>query len=150
MKKLIASGFGVGLIWEKYLSKYKGGGTLASAIFAVLLYIIKLEVLTIAAITGILYLIYYYVVSDEDAKDDPSWITLDEMIGMGIASLSSPSEGLPLFVSFLVFRISDVLKEPSLVREMEKIPGKKGVLYDDVVAGVIGLIAGSIVRQFIT
>ena len=72
------------------------------------------------------------------------------MIGMGIASLSSPSEGLPLFVSFLVFRISDILKEPSLVREMEKIPGKKGVLYDDVVAGVIGLIAGSIVRQFIT
>ena len=150
MKKLIASGFGIGLIWEKYLSKYKGGGTLASAIFAILLYIVKLEVLTIAVITGILYLIYYYVVSDEDAQDDPSWITLDEMIGMGIASLSSPSEGLPLFVSFLVFRISDILKEPSLVREMEKIPGKKGVLYDDVVAGVIGLIAGSIVRQFIT
>jgi phosphatidylglycerophosphatase A len=150
VKKLIASGFGIGLIWEKYLSKYKGGGTLASAIFAILLYIVKLEVLTIAVITGILYLIYYYVVSDEDAQDDPSWITLDEMIGMGIASLSSPSEGLPLFVSFLVFRISDILKEPSLVREMEKIPGKKGVLYDDVVAGVIGLIAGSIVRQFIT
>ena len=150
MKKLIASGFGIGLIWEKYLSKYKGGGTLASAIFAILLYIVKLEVLTIAVITGILYMIYYYVVSDEDAQDDPSWITLDEMIGMGIASLSSPSEGLPLFVSFLVFRISDILKEPSLVREMEKIPGKKGVLYDDVVAGVIGLIAGSIVRQFIT
>ena len=149
MKKIIASGFGVGLIWEKYLPKHKGGGTLASALFALALYIIKLEVLTIGLITGILYLIYFYVVSDEEAQNDPSWITLDEMIGMGIASLSSPSQGIPLFVSFLVFRISDILKEPSLVKDMEKIPGKKGVLYDDVVAGVIGLIAGSIVRQFI-
>ena len=69
---------------------------------------------------------------------------------MGVASLSSPSLGIPLIVSFLVFRVSDILKEPSLVSEMEKIPGKKGVLYDDIVAGIVGLIAGTIVRQFIT
>jgi phosphatidylglycerophosphatase A len=150
MKKIIASGFGVGLIWERFVPNHKGGGTLASALFAIVLYIIKLEVLTIGLITGMLYLIYFYVVSDVDAQDDPSWITLDEIIGMGIASLSSPSQGIPLFVSFIVFRISDILKEPSLVKDMEKIPGKKGVLYDDIIAGIIGLIAGSIVRQFVT
>ncbi len=149
MKKFIASGFGIGLIWEKYFHQYKGGGTLASAFFALIIYFIKLEVLTIALLTGLLFIIYFYVVSDEEAQNDPSWITLDEIVGMGIASMSSPSQGIPLIVSFLVFRMSDILKEPNLVKEMENIPGKKGVLYDDVVAGIVGLIAGSIVRQFI-
>ncbi len=149
MKKFIASGFGVGLIWEKYLHNYKGGGTLASALFALIIYSLNLEILSIALLTGLLYLIYFYVVSDDEAEGDPGWITLDEIVGMGIASMSSGSDLIPLLVSFVVFRISDIFKEPNLVKEMEKIPGKKGVLYDDVVAGVIGLIAGSIVRQFI-
>ena len=149
MKKFIASGFGIGLIWEKYLHGYKGGGTVASALFAFIIYSLNLEILSIALLTGLLYLIYFYVVSDDDAEGDPGWITLDEIVGMGIASMSSGSDLIPLLVSFVVFRISDIFKEPNLVKEMEKIPGKKGVLYDDVVAGVIGLIAGSIVRQFI-
>ena len=149
MKKFIASGFGVGLIWEKYLHSYKGGGTVASALFALIIYSLNLEILSIALLTGLLYLVYFYVVSDDDAEGDPGWITLDEIVGMGIASMSSGSDLIPLLVSFVVFRISDIFKEPNLVKEMEKIPGKKGVLYDDVVAGVVGLIAGSIVRQFI-
>ena len=150
MIKFIASGLGIGLIWEKYMPNYKGGGTVASALFALLIYSLNLEILSIALLTGLLYLIYFYVVSDEDASGDPSWITLDEIIGMGIASMSSGANLIPLLVSFIVFRISDILKEPKLVKEMEKIPGKKGVLYDDVAAGVIGLIAGSIVGQFVT
>ena len=150
MKKFIASGLGIGLIWEKYMPNYKGGGTVASALFALLIYSLNLEILSIALLTGLLYLIYFYVVSDEDASGDPSWITLDEIIGMGIASMSSGANLIPLLVSFIVFRISDILKEPKLVKQMEKIPGKKGVLYDDVAAGIIGLIAGSIVGQFVT
>ncbi len=150
MKHFIASGFGIGIVWEKYFPSYPGGGTLASAIFCLLIYIIQLEILTIAAITFTLTLLYFYCVTDELASGDPSWITLDEVIGMGVASLSSPSLGVPLIVSFLVFRVSDILKEPSLVSDMEKIPGKKGVLYDDIVAGIVGLIGGTIVRQFIT
>tara|TARA_B100000700_G_scaffold165826_1_gene183359 strand:- start:3234 stop:3686 length:453 start_codon:yes stop_codon:yes gene_type:complete len=150
VKKFIASGLGIGLIWEKYIPNYKGGGTVASALFALLIYSLNLEILSIALLTGLLYLIYFYVVSDEDASGDPSWITLDEIIGMGIASMSSGANLIPLLVSFIVFRISDIFKEPKLVKEMEKIPGKKGVLYDDVAAGIIGLIAGSIVGQFVT
>jgi len=150
VKKFIASGLGIGLIWEKYMPNYKGGGTVASALFALLIYSLNLEILSIALLTGLLYLIYFYVVSDEDASGDPSWITLDEIIGMGIASMSSGANLIPLLVSFIVFRIIDIFKEPKLVKEMEKIPGKKGVLYDDVAAGIIGLIAGSIVGQFVT
>ena len=126
MKKFIASGFGIGLIWEKYFHQYKGGGTLASAFFALIIYVIKLEVLTIALLTGLLFIIYFYVVSDEDAQNDPSWITLDEIVGMGIASMSSPSQTMPLIVSFIVFRMSDILKEPNLVKEMEKLGDNNG------------------------
>ena len=152
MKKFIASGLGVGLVWEKYLYKYKGGGTVASALFAFLIYILKLDILTIALLTAVLYLLYFYVVSDEDAKGDPSWITLDEICGMSLVTLVSQSDLLPLIAGFLVFRASDILKKPKIVAEMEKYPGKIGVLYDDLAAGTIGLISALIVNQvmFIT
>ena len=44
------------------------------------------------------------------------------------------------------------LKKPNIVGEMEKYPGKIGVLYDDLAAGTIGLISALIVNQvmFIT
>ena len=32
---------------------------------------------------------------------------------------------------------------------MESIPGKKGVLYDDLAAGAFGLLGATIVNQFI-
>ena len=59
---------------------------------------------------------------------------------------------VPLIAGFLVFRASDILKKPNIVGEMEKYPGKIGVLYDDLAAGTIGLISALIVNQvmFIT
>ena len=99
-----------------------------------------------------LIFIYYLVVDDKEADDDPSWITLDEICGMSLVTLVSQANLLSLIAGFLVFRASDILKKPNIVAEMEKYPGKIGVLYDDLAAGTIGLIAALIVNQvmFIT
>ena len=90
--------------------------------------------------------------SDEEADNDPSWITLDEICGMSLVTLVSQGDLFPLIAGFLVFRASDILKKPNIVGEMEKYPGKIGVLYDDLAAGTIGLISALIVNQvmFIT
>ena len=147
MRKFIASGFGVGILWESLFKEKKGGGTLASFLFALLIYFLDLNLIYLFSIFVGLIGIYYIVVDDKDADDDPSWITLDEICGMSLVTLVSQADLFPLIAGFLVFRASDILKKPNIVAEMEKYPGKIGVLYDDLAAGTIGLISALIVNQ---
>ena len=132
MKRFLASGFGVGLVWQNIFGNKKGGGTLAPLIFTILVYFLNLNVLALSILFVSLLLIYFYSVEDHYADEDPSWITLDEIVGMSLVSLASPSEMLPLIAGFLVFRASDILKQPKFVSQLEDYPGKLGVLYDDL------------------
>ena len=147
MRKFIASGFGVGILWQSLFKEKKGGGTLASFLFALLIYFLDLNLIYLFFIFVGLIAIYYIVVDDKEADDDPSWITLDEICGMSLVTLVSQGDLFPLIAGFLVFRASDILKKPNIVAEMEKYPGKIGVLYDDLAAGTIGLISALIVSQ---
>ena len=104
MKRFLASGFGVGLVWQNIFGNKKGGGTLAPLIFMVLIYFLNLNVLELSIVFVSLLIIYFYSVEDCFADDDPSWITLDEIVGMSLVSLASPSEMLPLVAGFIVFR----------------------------------------------
>ena len=99
MKKFIASGFGVGLLWELLFKNKKGGGTLASLLFALIIYFLNLNLLYLFSIFVGLILVYYLVVDDNEADDDPSWITLDEICGMSLVTLVSQSDLLPLIAS---------------------------------------------------
>ena len=92
---------------------------------------------------------YFVTIDDDEASSDPSWITLDEVCGMSLVTLGAGVELLPLISGFLVFRLSDIMKQPSFVGELEKLPGKLGVLYDDLGAGFIGLISAMVVNQII-
>ncbi len=89
MRKFIASGFGVGMLWEYLFEEKKGGGTLASFLFALLIYFLDLNLIYLFSIFVGLIAIYYIVVDDKEADDDPSWITLDEICGMSLVTLVS-------------------------------------------------------------
>ena len=149
MKRFLASGFGVGLFWKTYFGDKKGGGTLASFLFALITYVFNLNVLELSILFIVLVLTYLVSVDDNEANDDPSWITLDEICGMSLVTLASQSQLLPLIAGFIIFRASDILKKPNIVSEMEKYPGKIGVLYDDLAAGMMGLISALIISQVI-
>lgn len=73
-------------------------------------------------------------------RKDPGIFVLDEVIGylITVAWLRGPSP-LAMLVAFFVFRVFDVLK-PGLARRMERIPGGDGILLDDIVAGLYGLV----------
>jgi phosphatidylglycerophosphatase A len=116
VKRFFASGFGVGLIWQKLFNDKKGGGTLAPLLFTIIIYFMNLNVLYLSIIFLLLLGLYLYVVDDEAANTDPSWITLDEIVGMSLVSLASPSRLLPLVAGFLIFRASDILKQPKFVK----------------------------------
>ena len=140
MKRFLASGFGIGLFWRTYFGDKKGGGTLAAFLFALITYVLNLNVLELSILFIVLVLTYLVSVGDNDASEDPSWITLDEIVGMSLVTIASPSRLLPLLAGFLVFRVSDIMKQPKFVAELEKYPGKLGVLYDDLGAGLMGLL----------
>jgi phosphatidylglycerophosphatase A len=73
-------------------------------------------------------------------RKDPGIFVIDEVIGYLITVLwfRGPSP-LALAVAFFVFRFFDVVKPPP-ARRMERIPGGHGILLDDVVAGLWGLL----------
>ena len=154
MKRFIASGFGVGLFWEAFFKNKKGGGTFASLLLIFEIYFGNSlfgiwNTLNLFILFIVLIILYFVTVDDDDASSDPSWITLDEICGMSLVTIGSGAELLPLLSGFLVFRLSDILKQPSFVGDLEKLPGKLGVLYDDLGAGFIGLISAMIVNQII-
>ena len=149
MKRFLASGFGIGLFWRTYFGDKKGGGTLAAFLIALIAYVLNLNVLEISILFIVLVLTYLVSVDDNDASEDPSWITLDEIVGMSLGTIASPSRLLPLLAGFLVFRVSDIMKQPKFVAELEKYPGKLGVLYDDLGAGLMGLLSATVVNQII-
>ncbi len=82
-------------------------------------------------------------------KKDPGIYVLDEVIGYLVTVLwfSGPSL-TTLVVAFFVFRFFDVLKPP-LARRAESLPGGDGILLDDVVAGLHGLVVMILARQLL-
>lgn len=79
-------------------------------------------------------------------KKDPGIYVLDEVIGylVTILWIDEPSL-MTLVVAFFVFRFFDVLKPP-LARRAESLPGGDGILLDDVVAGLHGLVLMIVAR----
>jgi phosphatidylglycerophosphatase A len=70
-----------------------------------------------------------------DLDPDPSFVVVDEIVGMWIALLFIPLTPLSIVISFLGFRLLDIVK-PFPCRRLEKLPGGWGIMLDDVAAGV--------------
>jgi phosphatidylglycerophosphatase A len=70
------------------------------------------------------------------AGKDPSWVVVDEVVGQWVTLALAPPASLPsLAVSFLLFRIFDIVK-PFPARSLERLPGGVGIVADDLMAGL--------------
>ena len=71
---------------------------------------------------------------------DPQFFVLDEVAGylLTIWWFEGPSL-LALFTAFCAFRFFDIVKPPP-VRNVERVGGGAGIVLDDLVAGVYGLV----------
>ena len=120
-------------------------GTLGS-IFAILIWYISLKFINIYLFYLILIislsvsfkLINIYLISE--VKDDPSEVIIDEYIGQSIPLLFLIDFNLfEVLLAFCAFRFFDITKIYPINRA-ENLSGAKGVIIDDIIAGIYSLI----------
>jgi phosphatidylglycerophosphatase A len=70
---------------------------------------------------------------------DPSMVVIDEIVGIWITLLGMPVSVTAFALSFIAFRLFDVLK-PGPARMVEDLPGGWGIMLDDVIAALYATI----------
>ncbi len=122
-----------------------GPGTLASALVAALWWATAAP--WWAWLAGVLLLIPVGIVFADQAESvlghDDGRIVIDEALGMGIAVLAVPPTAAWTAAAFVLFRFFDIVKPPPIGR-LQEVPGGRGVVLDDLAAGVVAaLLAGA-------
>jgi phosphatidylglycerophosphatase A len=84
----------------------------------------------------------------ESGRTDPGFVVIDEVIGQWIALLGSPLDWRHGLIALVLFRLFDITK-PFPVRQLERLPGGWGIIFDDVAAGLYALGVTSLVRIWI-
>ena len=73
----------------------------------------------------------------EDLDDhDPSEVVIDEVVGMGISLFMLQHSFWLYLLSFILFRVFDILK-PSFIYHIQNLSGGWGIMLDDVLAGLL-------------
>jgi len=146
-RRFLAAGFGAGLIPRRLWGSDNGAGTVGAVLAAVIAVALAPfpEYVHLGAIGVTLALSLWAPVPflDTDAHGDPQWVAIDEVAGALIAL--TWLAGLPWVVAWAVFRAADIWKVLPGVAQAERLAGSLGVTADDVVAGLYGLAAGSLV-----
>jgi phosphatidylglycerophosphatase A len=75
----------------------------------------------------------------ESDDPDPSFIVIDEVVGLWITLLFVPKTIFLFILGFLLFRLFDILK-PSFIYSVQSLKGSWGVMLDDILAGVLSLL----------
>jgi phosphatidylglycerophosphatase A len=88
------------------------------------------------------------IVARESGRHDPQFVVIDEVAGQGIALLGSPAGWRHALIALVLFRLFDITK-PFPVRQLEKLPGGWGIVFDDVAAGLYALGVASLLRIWI-
>lgn len=69
---------------------------------------------------------------------DPQIVVIDEIVGFLLANFAAPNRLSVLLMSFALFRFFDIAKVYPAAR-LERLPGGRGIVLDDVMAGVYTL-----------
>jgi phosphatidylglycerophosphatase A len=77
------------------------------------------------------------VVIDERRESDPQVVVIDEVAGLLVTMIAVVRfSWRSLIVGFIAFRLFDIVK-PWPVRQLERLPGAWGVVFDDLGAGTL-------------
>ena len=129
-------------------------GTIAS-LATVLLWIIFVKlnielyfiILVILALITSFHLIDLYLI-DKNNKD-PKEIVIDEFVGQSIPLILIPNANdiISLFLIFILFRFFDILKIYP-INLFDNMNGSKGVMLDDIMAGIYTTITVIMINMF--
>lgn len=149
MRRLVATGFGVGLIPRRVLKTDNGAGTFGAALAASIglaLWTAPWWIDLLVALVAVA-LSLWAAAPFAEGNSDPNWVVIDEVAGTLVAFIGL--QGLGWVVALVVARLGDIFKVLPGVPQAEGLPGAVGITADDVVAGLYGLAAGWIVTWLI-
>jgi phosphatidylglycerophosphatase A len=137
VQKFIGSVGGIGYVG-------KGGGTLAAAVTALVLYGATLleppapdvKMMILPLVTLILTIVGIWAGNgvEVDWGKDSSKVVMDEVVGMLVTVLFHPLGWKSILAGLILFRFFDIAK-PLGIRKTEQLPGGWGVMVDDILAG---------------
>jgi phosphatidylglycerophosphatase A len=125
-------------------------GTFGSFVALVIYFIPGFENPTYMILAISLFFILGISISDKFEKiygKDPKQCTIDELVGTWIALLFVPKTLLFVSISFVLWRISDIIK-PFPARQLESLKGGLGIMIDDIIAAIYSLIVTHIIIYF--
>lgn len=148
MRRLAASLLGTGLILGRLRGSDRGSGTVG-AVFALALSLwlggLAGPPAQLAAAAGLILLSLWAAAPYARDGGDPGWVVVDEAAGSLLATVGLL--GWPALAAFVVFRLADIFKRvfPG-VAAAERLPGTWGVVADDLVAALYGLVVGHLLQ----
>ncbi len=143
----LATWFGTGLMYPAPGT----WGTIAGIPFAIVFFLLGGKYLLFAMI-----LVFYIVgiivsnkIEEETKEHDLSMIVIDEVVGIWVALLATNFEPTHILIAFISFRFFDILKPWPISWADKKLPGGRGVMADDLLAGFFAaLITGGLIHVF--
>ena len=98
------------------------------------------DTLTLALVLGIALSIIAgipaaTIAARESAREDPQIVVIDEVAGQWIALIGCPFDLRHALIALVLFRLFDIVK-PFPARQLERLPGGWGIVFDDVAAGL--------------
>jgi phosphatidylglycerophosphatase A len=128
LKTVLATGFFLGYI------------PIAPATFgcviSVVLWYFLLPYKIIYCIVAVILFVLGIITSDHLSAQwghDPRRIVIDEYASLLLPLFFTPKRLLPLLVTFVCFRVFDIVK-PFPIRRLERLPGGWGIMLDDLLA----------------
>ncbi len=142
----IALGFGSGL-------SPKAPGTVGSLaavvlwwfVYAQMPFVFQLATIAVGFAVGVI--VSDWMIAKTGIKD-PGFIVWDEFIGQWIALLLLPKTVLWYAIGFALFRLFDIVKRGPVGWADRRFSGGFGVMFDDVLAGLMAMGLGYIALQF--
>ena len=77
--------------------------------------------------------------------NDPRRVVVDEYASFLLPLYFTPARILPLVIAFVLFRFFDIVKPPP-IRQMERLRGGWGIMFDDLIAAVFTAIIVIVLR----
>lgn len=114
-------------------------GTAASAVSCLLYIILKPDTYSLITVTLLLFIIGTTASTRTEAalgEKDSSSIVIDEFAGYPVSVFWIPFSPEIALLSFLLFRVFDILKPPPIRYVERRLRGGFGVMFDDILAGL--------------
>ena len=122
-------------------SKY-APGTVTSFCVAIIWFFLP-NILLIQSFVLIFHIIlgfyFCYTFTSQSEEKDPSYIVIDEVVGMMISLYLIPKVFGAYLLAFILFRFFDIIK-PSIIYRIQNLGYGVGIMMDDIISGILSLL----------